>query len=252
MIDLHCHILPGIDDGSKDLETSLQMCRIAKSNGIKHIVATPHVNAIEDIESFVSFRDEKIRTLRKAVEHAGIELNIYPGAEVFVDDDIYFANNLKRLSINKSRYILIEFSFRNLDVRRVFGYVEEIMRMDLIPIIAHPERFEFFQFDYDAVNALSDMGVLFQINSMSLASMDGPQEFELAYAMAYNAVASFIGTDAHSSHYRTNNLLEMMSYFPPDISQFNMQMMVHDAAKCVLLDQDLPRVERGIIEKRGF
>ena len=120
-----------------------------------------------------------------------------------------------------------------------------------MPIIAHPERYEFFQFDYDAINSLARNGVIFQINASSLASLDGLQEFELAYSMAYNGVASFIGTDAHSPVHRANNLSEMMRYFPPDISQYNMQVMVHDSAKAVLTDSQLPETERKEIRKRG-
>lgn len=252
MIDLHCHILNGMDDGARDIETSVQMCRIAEQNGIKHIVATPHVNTVDNIERFLELRNERIDALRKQTEARGIKVNIYPGAEVYVDDDIFFSNNLRRLSINGSRYILVEFSFREMNVKKIYGYLNEIANMGLIPIIAHPERYEMFQFDYDAVNSLVKRGTLFQINASSLASMDGPQEFELAYSMAYNGIASFIGTDAHSVHHRPNNLAEMMRFFPPDISQFNMQMLVHDGAKCVLTDNELPFTEKRDIYKRGF
>ncbi len=252
MIDIHCHILNGLDDGARDIETSLQMCRIAEQNGIKHIVATPHTNSVDNIERFLELRNERLSTLRKQTELNGIKVNIYPGAEVYVDDDIFFSNNLRRLSINGSRYILVEFSFREMNVKKIYSYLNEIVGMGLVPIIAHPERYEMFQFDYDAVNSLVRKGAIFQINASSLASMDGPQEFELAYSMAYNGIASFIGTDAHSAHHRPNNLTEMMRFFPPDISQFNMQMMVHDSAKCVLTDKELPSVDRGEIYKRGF
>ncbi len=251
MIDIHCHILNGIDDGARDLETSIRMCRVAEMNGIKHIVATPHTNTVDNLESFLETRDERIHTLRKNLKERNINVSIYPGAEVFVDDDIYFSNGLKRLTINGSRYILIEFAFRNLKIRKIYDYLNEIIDMGLIPIIAHPERYEFFQFDYDAVNSLAKNGVLFQINSSSLASLDGPQEFELAYSMAYNGIASFIGTDAHSLTHRSNNLADMMRFFPPDISQFNMQMMTHDAAKAVLTDGEIPQAERREIRKRG-
>lgn len=252
MIDIHCHILNGIDDGARDLETSLRMCKIAEMNGIKHIVATPHIKVFDDIDRFLSVRDEKLNNLRHQVERRGIKVNLYPGAEVYVNDDIFFANNLKRLSINGSRYILIEFSFMETKVRRIYDYLNEIVDMGLVPIIAHPERYELFQFDYDVVNDLASKGAIFQINAASLASMDGQQEFELAYSMAYNGLASFIATDAHSVHHRPNNLSDMMSYFPPDISHLNMQTMVHDSAKCVLTDKELPIVDRGVIFKRGF
>lgn len=252
MIDIHCHILNGIDDGARDIETSVHMCRIAEQNGIKHIVATPHTNTVDNIERFIEARDERLHTLRKQVEMRGIKVNLYPGAEVYVDDDVFFSNNLRRLAINGSKYILVEFSFRESKISKIHSYLNEITNMGLIPIIAHPERYELFQFDYDAINDLARKGAIFQINASSLASMDGPQEFELAYSMAYNGVASFIGTDAHSVHHRPNNLMEMIRFFPPDISQFNMQMMVHDSAKCVLTDKELPFVNRGEIYKRGF
>ena len=252
MIDIHCHILNGIDDGARDIESSLIMCKIAEQNGIKHIVATPHVNTVDNIERFLEIRDERLRNLRKQVESRGIRVNLYPGAEVYVDDDVFFAKNLRRLAINGGRYILVEFSFRETNVKKIYSYLDEIIKMGLVPIIAHPERYEFFQFDYDAVNDLARKGAIFQINASSLASMDGPQEFELAYSMAYNGLASFVGTDAHSVHHRPNNLSDMIRYFPPDISQLSMQLMLHDNAKCVLIDKDLPYVERGEIRKRGF
>lgn len=251
MIDIHCHILPEIDDGARDLETAIRMCHLAQSNGIKHIVATPHTNTVDNIDHFLKIRDERLHVLRKHIADRDIDIKLYPGAEVFVDDDIFFANDLKRLTINGSRYILIEFNFRNVQIRKIYDYLNEIIDMGLVPIIAHPERYEFFQFDYDAVNSLAKNGVIFQINATSLASLDGLQEFELAYSMAYNGLASFIGTDAHSLSHRAPNLSEMMRYFPPDISQYNMQMMVHDAAKAVLTDSPIPLVERREIHKRG-
>lgn len=252
MIDLHCHILPGMDDGSKNMDTSVQMCRIARQNGIKHIVCTPHITTIGDIDGFVRVRNAKLRELQDIIKQLDLGIMLYPGAEVYVDDDIFFSTDLRRLAINGSRYILVEFAFRNVSMKRIVNYLNTIIDMGLIPIVAHPERYEYFQFDYDEVNMLIRNGVLFQINASSLASLDGPQEFELAYAMAFTGAASFIATDAHSSHYRMNDLLNMMNFFPPDISQFNMQMMVHDAAKCVLTDKEIPIVNRSEIYKRGF
>lgn len=247
MIDLHCHILPDIDDGAENMDISLEMCDIAINNGINHVVATPHVNAMCNVDEFLYYRNRKINELQHELKEKGLELNIYPGAEVYVNDDIFYASGLEKLTINNSRYLLIEFDFKGVPIRKIVSYLNEIINRDLVPIIAHPERYEFFQFDYDAINLLAKNGVIFQLNAASLASLDGPREFELAYAMAYNGVASFIGTDAHSSEYRLNNLGEMMEYFPPDISQYNMQNMTHDSAKCVLLDKELPSIDRNEI-----
>ena len=205
-----------------------------------------------DYQSFHQIRNEKLRDLQGIINNLGLGITFYPGAEVYVDDDIFFSTDLRRLAINGSRYILVEFAFRDVSMKRIVNYLNALIDMGLIPIVAHPERYEYFQFDYDEVNTLIRNGVLFQINASSLASLDGPQEFELAYAMAYTGAASFIATDAHSSHYRMNDLMNMINFFPPDISQFNMQMMVHDAAKCVLTDKEVPLINRGEIYKRGF
>ncbi len=249
---MHCHILPDIDDGAKDINTSIAMCKIAVENGIKHIVATPHISAMCDADRFCYKRDKRLNELREKIEEEGIELNVYPGAEVYVDDDIFFASGLDRLTINHSKYILVEFAFEDIPIKKFVSYLNEILNRGLIPIVAHPERYEYFQYDYEAINMLARNGVNFQLNAGSLAGLDGPEEYELAYAMAYNGVASFISTDGHSNEYRMNNLGEMIEMFPPDISQYNMQTMVHDSAKCVLMDRDLPHIERNPIFREDF
>lgn len=253
MIDIHSHILNNIDDGARDLETSLRMCRVALENGINRIVATPHVRTMDNIDDFIRQRDNKIRILREKLTEENIDVEICPGAEVYVDDDIFFANDLTRLTINSSRYLLIEFAFRNLRLRKIYEYMDEVVRMGLVPIIAHPERYEYFQQDYEAVNSLAKNGVLFQLNAASLASLDGRQEFELAYSMAYNGLATFIGTDAHSLVHRSNNLSQMMRFFPADISKRNLEVMLRDGAAAVLADEAVPHLERKEIRKRsGF
>lgn len=252
MIDIHSHILNNIDDGARDLETAVRMCRVAKENGIDRIVATPHIRTMDDVDAFIAKRDNAIGILRERLAEEENDVELFAGAEIYVDDDIFFANDLTRLTINSSRYLLVEFSFRNLRLRKIYEYLDEIVKHGLVPIIAHPERYEYFQQDYEAVNSLAKDGVLFQLNAASLASLDGRQEFELAYSMAYNGLASFIGTDAHSLVNRPNNIAHMMKYFPADISRRNMQIMLHDGAQAVLADEAVPQPERKAIRRRGF
>lgn len=118
MIDLHCHILPGMDDGSNSMDMSVQMCRIAQQNGIKHIVCTPHITTVGNLDGFVETRNNKIRELQDIINQLNMGITLYPGAEVFLDDDVFFSSDLRRLSINGSRYILTEFAFRNLSDRK--------------------------------------------------------------------------------------------------------------------------------------
>lgn len=252
MVDLHSHILPDIDDGAKNLDESLRLCSLGRINHIKKIVATPHFNALGNIDNFLKQRDEKYNSLKKALEENNIDADIYKGAEVFVDDDIFFSKNLNRLTINDSRYLLIEFSFYGLKFKDVVQYLDELYSMDIVPIVAHPERYEYFQNDYDAVNELASKGVLFQINAASLASRDGREEFELAYEMAYKGVASFISTDAHSLYRRPNDMSDMIREFPQDIDPVHMERMLVRNPQRVIDNEDIPRLRYRRLEKRRF
>lgn len=252
MIDLHTHILPEFDDGARNPDESLRLCAMGRANHIRATVATPHFNALGDIDNFLEQRDARVRMIKKALEDNKIDMQLFAGAEVYIDDDIFYSRKLNRLTINNSRYLLIEFPFSGLRLRDIHQYLEEIYGMGLIPIIAHPERYEYFQRDYDAVNELISRGILFQINAGSLASRDGHEEFELAYEMAFRGAASFIATDAHSPFGRTNDLGQMLREFPDDIDPRLMEKMLFLNPKAVLNDNDLPRLNYSRLEKRRF
>ncbi len=252
MIDLHSHILHETDDGASDLREAMRLCELGRINHIKKIVATPHFNALGDIDNFIALRDSKADELNRAILKMKRPVELYTGAEVFVDDDIFFAKDLKRLTINNSKYLLVEFSFYGPQIRHIKEYIDELFSMGVIPIIAHPERYEFFQNDYDAVNELVSRGVLFQLNAGSLASRDGREEFELAYEMAFKGVASFIATDAHSLQHRPNDMVEMLRRFPQDINPELMNKMLTVNPQIVLSNDEIPRIRYRRIEKRRF
>lgn len=251
MVDIHTHILPGMDDGARDFEESLRLCMLGRNHHIKKTVVTPHFNSMGDVDSFIEKRDENIRVLKKNLELNGIDMEIYAGAEVYVNDDVFFAQNLRRLTINNSRYLLVEFDFSGKRLRDIFDYLDELYSMDVVPIIAHPERYEYFQADYDAVNELVSNGVLFQINAGSLASRDGREAFELAYEMAYKGAAAFIATDTHSLQRRPNDMGEMLRAFPQDIEGSRMFKMLERNGELVLNNQEIPRRSSyPLLEKR--
>ncbi|HHT9111087.1 MAG TPA: CpsB/CapC family capsule biosynthesis tyrosine phosphatase, partial [Candidatus Brocadiaceae bacterium] len=115
MIDIHSHILPMLDDGPTTVQESMEMCRIAVHDGIKKIVATPHVeNSIFDVNAQTVL--EKVNMLNQLIQEAGLDLTIYPGAEVHLNDRLINENIIKEspiLTINGNKtYILLEFSFQ--------------------------------------------------------------------------------------------------------------------------------------------
>ncbi len=250
MIDFHCHILPGIDDGAGSMAETVRLCEIAKENGIEKVIVTPHLANPEQVEDFVRLRNRRLDEVRLELDRRKIELELYPGTEIYVNDDIFFAPSLDGATMNGSRYALIEFEFRGLNINRLIKYVNEFFMRGYRPIIAHPERYYYMQENYDIVNHLADMGVLFQINAPSLAGYMGPVVQELSYAMVYNGLARFIGTDAHSVTHRPNNLAEMVRRFPGTIPEETYGMLLKSNAERVLADEELEPVEMYAIRPR--
>lgn len=252
MIDLHCHILHGIDDGARSIDESVQLCRIAVQNSIQTAVVTPHLVHPENVDEFIGLRDKRIGELRARLDQENIPLELVPGAEVFVNDDIFYAPSLDAATLGSSRYILIEFDFTGLNINRLIKYVEEFIARGYMPIIAHPERYRYMQQNYDIVNHLADMGVLFQLNSSSLAGFGGMESRELSYAMAASGIASFIGTDAHSVAHRPNNLLEQRDMFPVTIDFDTYDRLLGGNARVVLENGTLERGRVYPIRRKRF
>ncbi len=241
MIDMHCHILHGIDDGSGSLQESVELCRIAVANSVHTAVLTPHLPNPSQMEEFLRHRDKRMDELKRALDREHIELELLPGAEIFVDDDVFFAPSFDGATLNGSRYILIEFTFRGLNTMRLIKYVNEFFARGYVPIIAHPERYFYTQENYDTINHLADLGVLFQLNGTSLVGTNGFEAKELGFAMARNGLASFIGSDAHSVHHRPNDLLAMLNHFPKGIPFDVYDQMLNRNPRKIINNEDFVR-----------
>ena len=124
MTDLHCHILHDIDDGPDNLNESLELCRIALDNQIDRIVATPHFNEFQEADNFLKKRSGRLNELRRALEALDMSIELYPGAEVLVCDEVFRAGCLSRLTINESRYLLVEFPYAGLNLNKLSKYMK--------------------------------------------------------------------------------------------------------------------------------
>lgn len=234
MIDLHCHILHGIDDGPAAIGQSMALIRMAEENGINKIVLTPHLLHFESTEDFIHARDEKIEELRNLVSSSDINIELFPGAEVYIGDDIFYASDLKPLAINNSRYILSEFQYTNLSEKRFCRYIQELLSQGLTPIVAHPERYRYAQNNHTLLEVVVQMGALLQVNADALCGLTGRTEAKLARELVNNGLASFIATDAHSVEHRPNNLLEMLSRHLANIDEELLERLVSSNPEAVL------------------
>lgn len=195
MIDLHCHILAGIDDGPAVLSQSIAMARIAAADGISQIAATPHIKNKLHPPAVIS---KAVARLNTALAERRIPVEIVPGGEAYALLDPLL---LKGYTINNSRYILIEFPHTHLP-RTAGDLLFKLVSQGFKPIIVHPERNPSIIRRPDLLLKLLNSNILVQITAGSLSGNFGRQEMECACYLLEQGVVGFIGTDAHSAEFR--------------------------------------------------
>jgi protein-tyrosine phosphatase len=241
MIDLHCHILPGLDDGARTFEEALKMARIAQSDGIKTIVATPHLFrggfATGDLASI----EEKRRTLNDALGENGIEVGIKSGAEVHISHNLIDEIRAHRnsLAINGSAYMFIEFPSGHI-YPGVKNLIFDLMSEGIIPIIAHPERNSVFARHPGLLYDLVQMGALAQANSGSLTGLYGREAGEaVIHFLKWNLI-HFLASDAHNSTSMPPRLSEAVKSIEAAIGRDGARSLVFDNPQAVLDDREIP------------
>ena len=204
MIDLHCHIIPYIDDGAKNITTAYAMAKYAWKSGVDTIVATPHCN-LRDARSNYLDRDFVVllATFRAFLKQRGLPIKILPGAEVFAHNDNIRAliDQEQLATINHSRYLLVEFPFHQ-KAPLISETLRAIARRGLVPVIAHPERYDAVQEKPDYVAHWFESGYVIQLNKGSLLGRLGRGAYECARTLLSEGYAHVIASDAHDLKYR--------------------------------------------------
>ena len=152
MIDIHSHILPGIDDGSRDIYDTLEMAKMAVDSGVTEIIVTPHCNVPDLYDNYYGQKyKETFLKAKKAIKEEGIPLELYPGMEIFTTEDlIRLLAAGKLITMNGSHYMLVEFDFGE-DPDFANRMLSKIAAVKLIPLVAHVERYEFVQDDLNII-----------------------------------------------------------------------------------------------------
>lgn len=239
MTDIHCHIVYAIDDGCENLDDSLKLGYIGKENGIDRICATPHFTPYSRYDEFIAVRNSHIEMMNSEFSDSGLDLSVCPGAEIFLSDWIYSADDLEELTLNGSGYVLCEYSLKSMDPQKCIEYAEEVLAMGYKLIIAHPERYKTFHENPFVSEVLLKMGVLFQVNSMSLAGF-GSEEEKLAaekYVLDGSAVA--IGTDSHRPYWRANDFKNHRRNFDSAITDDIIERLTVTNPEKILADEKL-------------
>lgn len=239
MIDLHCHLLWGIDDGAQSVEDTISLCKTAVQNNIHTAVCTPHMLDLDETDDYLYIRDTHLKELRNLLQAEQIPLDVRVGAEVYLNDKLFAADDLEALTVENTRYLLCEFSLRPFPPERVLLLTEEVCDRGLTPVIAHPERYPVLQRYPRLIEDLQDMGVLFQVNAASLAGKLGDEVQALAVSLFKNGVADFLATDAHRPRWRDNAFLKCAEQFPPEITPELLRWVTEDAPALLLQNKDV-------------
>ncbi|MCR1900067.1 protein tyrosine phosphatase [Irregularibacter muris] len=249
MWDFHSHILPNIDDGAKDSNETIKMAKIAVQEGIHTMVATPHYIPF-DHEVHKDEILESIKKINEALKRENIPIKILPGMEVFADWEI-----LKRidqgqiLTINDTRYILIELPMHNIpdDIDDLFFEIEV---RGLLPILAHPERNRKIQNNQNIVAKWIEKGVLTQINTGSLMGILGQASQETAGILLKHNMVHLLGTDAHTSGRRSPEIKEAINTIKEILTLEQCKLILEEYPKQILANEIVTPGKPVLVRKK--
>ena len=192
MIDFHSHILPQIDDGSINIQETINMLEEAKQAGFTKIISTSHY-----IGNYYESNESERKDLLEQIKKENIELELYLGSEIYISENMINEIEEKKAStINNTKYVLFELPMRNetiLAKEMIYRLVEK----NYVPIIAHPERYNYVQENIEYVKELSEMGALFQANYGSIIGLYGSKAGKTLKKLLKENLISFFGSDSH-------------------------------------------------------
>lgn len=200
--DIHCHLLPQWDDGPRSLQSALNMARRAVENGLSDILVTPHVG--RDLSGIGVGRippsrdiPAAVATLQTAIREDGLNLNLWPGAELVIAPDLPARLDAEpSLTTGRTkRYALVELLPGAPWTDGVDDVLFQIALRSITPIVAHPERYADVQRDFDVVTRAANRGILFQLTAASLRSKGTIRD--TAYRLLDDGLISFVASDAH-------------------------------------------------------
>lgn len=203
--DMHCHVIPGVDDGSPDTDTSMTLLGHMSEWGFKRIFASPH-STQDRFENTPQTVAEPYGELKRAISDAGMPVEFHHHMEYRIDEFFLQQLDADNIVTLPGNFILIENSFSH-EPWGLNNIVYNLINRGYNPILAHPERYSYYAINHhDRYESLNALGLYFQVNLLSLAGHYGKMEREAAVFLLKKGWAQFVGTDLHRmSHVETIN-----------------------------------------------
>ena len=195
-VDIHSHLLPGIDDGAKNMDDSIALISKMATYGIKNFITTPHVLGTVYPNSSATIKS-KLQEVKDELQNRGInDISIEAAAEYMLDEE--FSALLKKddILVLKGKYILVEMSYFSAPIN-LYDVLFQIQLKGYKPILAHPERYTFYHNDFESFYKLKKAGCLFQLNLLSLTEQYGKSVQKVSEKLLKENMYDFVGTDTH-------------------------------------------------------
>lgn len=237
-VDIHCHILPGVDDGAQTPEETKAMLAQAWDEGIRIIVATPHYHAKRGKNDIDLIKKQLILT-RKLAKEVVPKMQICLGMEIYYGEDVPELLKEKQVvSIRKSRYILIEFSPEDT-FQYILNAVRTLQMSGYSVVIAHIERYSCLRTDISNVEYLREMGAYLQVNAGSITGTYGRSVKKFVREILKEHLVQLVGTDAHGSEKRTPKMREAYQEVVKRVGEAYADQIFGEYAKKILRNEEI-------------
>lgn len=240
MFDIHCHILYGLDDGADSLDDSVKMISLAYEGGTRAIIATPHCNVPNSYRNYHSqLFNDRLAEISDRLARQKIDVALYPGQEVFCSGRlISMLREGKIITLNSSRYILVEFDFSE-NSASAYVKLEQLVSEGLVPVVAHPERYAFVCEEPDAAMRMKDIGCLLQVNKGSIKGAFGRPAFSAARHILNERLADFVASDGHSPYVRTPYLADAFEIVCDACSMDYAELLFEENPRAVINNEEI-------------
>ena len=228
MVDIHCHILPEVDDGAESLSEALEMARIAAACGVTDLAATTHFRAEEENIHRLTALRHQFQQLKTAVSREEIPLRLHLGAEILCTwQTVDLARDRKLPTLGDTDYVLCEFYF-DRDYDYMDGILSGIAEAGYRPVVAHPERYGTIQRNPRRIQRWFARGYVIQVNKGSLLGTFGIRAQDTANWILETGFVHMIASDAHSAHHRTTNLARLREWLQDRYSGAYVRLLLED------------------------
>lgn len=251
MIDIHSHLLPSIDDGSRSFDESIRLIKSAIDVGVTDIIITPHYYPRKE---FVANNETKISLFNELTNlTSDLDINLHLGNEIFLKNNIKeLINENEVLTIAGTKFLLVELSRHEIS-NNVLNYIHELQLDGYKIIMAHPERYPFFQKDINSMIPFLEQGVIFQGNIGSFFGIYGKKATDSLKKMINCNMISIIATDSHKDDYTFYKYVPKMKKFLSDeqIEKFTVVNPKKIFIDGEIINTEYKEFKRGFFKNKG-